>query len=104
MVQSMMKTSLLFRTLATPKSSAQVRQHGISYTRARDIVKEAFKDITDVSKISLHSLRSGDASAAANMQGSPIVYSNVMADGLARMQRTVMSRTIWTLCCLFLVH
>ena len=56
----------LFRTLAPPKCSAQVRQHGISYTRARDIVKEAFKDITDVSKISLHSLRSGGASAAAN--------------------------------------
>ena len=39
---------------------------GISYTRAREIVKEAFKDISDVSKISLHSLRSGGASAAAN--------------------------------------
>ena len=66
-------------------------------------MKEAFKDITDVSKISfivcevvVHLL--------LPMQGSPIVYSNVMADGLARMQRTVMSRTIWTLCCLFLVH
>ena len=56
----------LFRALAPPKSSAKVRQHGISYTRAREIVKEAFKDITDVSKISLHSLRGGGASAAAN--------------------------------------
>ena len=62
--------------LAHPKSSAKVRQHGICYTRAREIVKEAFKVITDVDKISLNSLRSGGASA---------VYSNVMADGLARM-------------------
>ena len=29
-------------------------------------MKEAFKDITDVSEISLHSLRSGGAFAAAN--------------------------------------
>ena len=65
-------------------------------------MKVAFKIITDVYKISLNSLRSGGASAAANT-GTPIIYSNVMADGLARMQRTVMFRTIWTLCCLFLV-
>lgn len=58
--------SPLFRALAPPNSSAKVRQHGISYTRAREIIKEAFKGITDVSKISLHNLRSGGASAAAN--------------------------------------
>ena len=56
----------LFRALAPPRSSAKVRQHGLSYSRAREIVKEAFKDITDVSKIRFHSLRSGAASAAAN--------------------------------------
>ena len=56
----------LFRALAPPRSSAKVRQHGVSYSRAREIVKEAFKDITDISKISFHSLRSGGASAAAN--------------------------------------
>lgn len=56
----------LFRALAPPNSSYKVRNHGISYTRAREIIKEAFKDITDVSNISLHSLRSGGASAAAN--------------------------------------
>lgn len=39
---------------------------GISYSRARELVQEAFQGITDVSKISLHSLRSGGASAAAN--------------------------------------
>ena len=56
----------MFRALAPPRSSAKVRQHGLSYSRPREIVKEAFKDITDVSKISFHSLRSGGASAAAN--------------------------------------
>ena len=55
----------LFRALAPPKSSTKVHQHDISYSRAREIVKEAFKDITDVSKIRLHSLRSGGASAAS---------------------------------------
>ena len=60
-------------------------------------MKEAFKDITDVSKISLHSLRSGGAANAG------IPDRLFMADGLARMQRTVML-TIWSPCCLFLVH
>ena len=35
-------------------------------SRAREIVKDAFKDITDVSCISLHSLRVSGATAAAN--------------------------------------
>lgn len=56
----------LFRALASGSSSCKVRPQGISYTRARELVKDAFRDITDVSKISLHSLRSGGASAAAN--------------------------------------
>ena len=56
----------MFHALAPPRNSATVRQHGLSYSRTREIVKEAFKDITDVSKISFHSLRSGGAPAAAN--------------------------------------
>ena len=56
----------VFRSLAPPNSSGKVRKDGISYTRARELVKEAFEGITDVSKISLHSLRSGGATAAAN--------------------------------------
>ena len=56
----------LFRALAPPKSSSKVRRQGISYSRVRELVKEAFKDITDVSKISPHSLRVGGATAAAN--------------------------------------
>lgn len=47
-------------------SKTKVRRHGLSYTRAREIIKDAFRDITDVSSISLHSLRAGGATAAAN--------------------------------------
>ena len=54
----------LFRALATPRS--KVRSQGISYTRARELIKDAFRDIKDVSKISVHSLRAGGATSAAN--------------------------------------
>ena len=56
----------LFRALSPPNAKSQVRPKGISYTRVREIVKDAFKNITDISKISPHSLRAGGASAAAN--------------------------------------
>ena len=56
----------LFRALATPRSKEMVRSQGISYTRARKLVKDAFRGFTDVSKISVHSLRAGGATSAAN--------------------------------------
>ena len=56
----------LFRALSSSRSTSKVRRQGLSYSRAREIVKDAFKDITDVSCISLHSLRAGGATAAAN--------------------------------------
>ena len=55
-----------FRALATPRSKEQVRSQGISYTRARELIKDAFRDITDISKISVHSLRAGGTTSAAN--------------------------------------
>ena len=55
--------SPLFRSLLRSKDS---RVRGLTYTRALEIVKEAFKGLTDVSKIAVHSLRSGGATAAAN--------------------------------------
>ena len=55
----------LFRAPATPRSKEMVRSQGISYTRARELVKDAFKGLTDVSKLSLHSLRAGGATSAA---------------------------------------
>ena len=42
-----------------------VRRQGLSYSRAWEIVKNAFKDILDVSSVSLHSLRAGGAIVAA---------------------------------------
>ena len=56
----------LFRALATPRSKEKVRNQWISYTRARELIKDAFKDITDVSKSSVHSLRAGRATSAVN--------------------------------------
>ena len=57
----------LFRAIAAPNSSSKVRRQGINYTRARELVKEAFDGITDTSSIGLHSLRAGGATAAANV-------------------------------------
>ena len=56
----------LFRALSSSRSTSKVQRQGLSYSRAREIVKDAFKDITDVSGICLHSLRAGGATAAAN--------------------------------------
>ena len=55
----------LFRALATPRSKDMVRSQGISYTRARELVKDAFSGLTDVSNLSLHSLRADGATSAA---------------------------------------
>ena len=43
-----------------------MRSQRISYTRARELIKDAFRDITHVSKVSVHSLRAGGATSAAN--------------------------------------
>ena len=47
-----------------------VRGQGISYTRARELVKDAFRGLTGVSKLSVHSLRAAGATSAANA-GTP---------------------------------
>ena len=56
----------LFRALGSRSCARKVRGQGISYSRVRELIQEAFKDITDVSKIGVLSLRSGGATAAAN--------------------------------------
>ena len=56
----------LFRVLVTPRSKEKVRSQGNSYRRARELIKDVFRDITDVSKISVHSLRAGGATSVAN--------------------------------------
>ena len=57
----------LSRAIAAPNSSSKARRQGISYTRARDLVKKDFDGITDTSSIGLHSLRAGGATAAGNV-------------------------------------
>ena len=56
----------LLRALTTPRSKEMVRSQRISYTRARELVKDAFRGLTDFSKPSLHSLRAGGATLAAD--------------------------------------
>ena len=43
---------LLFRALSSSRSTSKVQCQGLSYSGAREIFKDAFKDITDVSCIS----------------------------------------------------
>ena len=56
----------LFRGLNSVKAKTRMSKSKISYTRARELVKEAFADRIDVNLIGVHSLRAGGASSAAN--------------------------------------
>ena len=56
----------LFRGLNSVKAKTRMRKSKISYTRVRELVKEAFADSIDVNLIGVHSLRAGGASSAAN--------------------------------------
>ena len=59
--------SPLFCQLSKTKSGYKPRSKGLSYSRLRELVLEAFKDLVpDISAIGTHSLRSGGATAAAN--------------------------------------
>ena len=59
--------SPLFCQLSKTKFGYKPRSKGLSYTRLREFVLEAFKDIVpDISAIGTQSLRSGGATAAAN--------------------------------------
>ena len=59
--------SPLFCQLSKTKCGYKPRSKGLSYSRLRELVLEAFKDIVpDISAIGTHSLRSGGALAAAN--------------------------------------
>ena len=59
--------SPLFCQLSKTKYGYKARCKGLSYSRLRELVLEAFKDIvSDVTTIGTHSLRSGGATAAAN--------------------------------------
>ena len=59
--------SPLFWQLSKTKCGYKPKSKGLSYSRLRELVLEAFKDnVPDISAIGTHSLRSGGASAAAN--------------------------------------
>lgn len=59
--------SPFFCQLSKTKCGYKPRSKGLSYSRLRELVLEAFKDIVpDISAIGTHSLRSGGATAAAN--------------------------------------
>ena len=59
--------SPLFCQLSKTKYGYKPRSKGLSYSRLRELVLEAFKDIVpDISAIGTHSLRSDGATAAAN--------------------------------------
>ena len=54
-------------SISKTKCGYKPRSKGLSYSRLRELVLEAFKDIVpDISAIGTHSLRSGGATAAAN--------------------------------------
>ena len=62
--------SLLFCRLSTSKTKYgyKARTRGLSYTRLRELVIEAFEGIVpDLALIRTHSLRSGGATAVANV-------------------------------------
>ena len=56
----------LFRGINGPNAKAKLRRSKLSYSRVRELVKEAFKDCIDSTLIGVHSLRAGGASEAAN--------------------------------------
>ena len=57
----------VIRRLTTSKKGLLPTHHGLSYTRVREIVREALRPIVpDVSIFGLHSFRSGGATAAGN--------------------------------------
>ena len=60
----------LFRGLNSVKTKTRMRKSKISYTRVKELVKEAFVDSMDVNLIGVQSLRAGGASSSAN-NGSP---------------------------------
>ena len=78
----------LFRGINGPNAKAKLRRSKLSYSRVRELVKEAFKVCIDSTLIGVHSLRAGGASAAAN-NGIPDRLSvRDMVDGFSKRPRT----------------
>ena len=85
----------LFRALSSPRSSTKVRCHGLSYTRAREIIKDAFRGITDISSLSLFTVLEPEEPLLPQMLALLIDSSRGTVVGRVRMLKMVMSRTIF---------
>ena len=78
----------LFCQLSKTKFGYKSRNKGLSYTRLRELVLEAFKGIVpDISKIGTHSFMSGEASATAPMPVSRIDFLSAPAVGSVTLPR-----------------
>lgn len=94
--------SPLFCQLSKTKCGYKPRSQGLSYSRLRELVLDAFKDIvSDVSAIGTHSLRSGGATLP-QMLAYQIDFLSVMALGLVNWLRTDMCNIPYLLVCRFL--
>ena len=99
--------SPLFCQLSKTKCGYKPRSKGLSYSRLRELVLEAFKDIVPViSAIGTHSLRSGGATAATNAGVPDRLFkrhdrwaSESATEGRVR---TGMSKILYLLVCRFL--
>lgn len=57
---------ILFRDLTNKRGKTVFKRSPLSYSRVRELVKEAFEGFIDTKIIGTHSLRAGGATAAAN--------------------------------------
>ena len=58
--------SHLFRGITFKKGQNILKRPSLKYNRVRELTKEAFAELIDPNIIGVHSLRAGEASAAAN--------------------------------------
>ena len=87
--------SPLFCQLSKTKCGYKLRSKSLSYSRLREIVLEAFKDIVpDISAIGTHSPRRGRATLLPPMLVHQIDFLSLMAVGLANRLRTDMCKIL----------
>ena len=88
-------TCPLFCQLSKTKCGYKSRSNGLSYSRLRRLVLEAFKDtVPDISAIGTHSLRSGGTTAQPQKLAYQTDFLRVMAAGLVSRLKTGMSKTL----------
>ena len=83
----------LYRALAAPRSKERVQSQEISYTRARELIKDVLEILPDGSRISVYSL-SLEESLLQLKPVSLVDFSSGMVVGRARTSRMATLRTI----------